>query len=248
MQLHNLGPYGITKLLVSFGKSNTVLLALDRLVQNLIFALFSLSQLIFSNSDINSNSISCARINIHKCGIVIRILCKGCKTVCQFFVILAVQSIKCCRCSLYYNILPCQICQCLNSGIGSDYHNLLVIQIWIRPCIIILTSIDGKAIPDTVNISGIQLHILGIPVNWFLYKLPSKIITYLLCHIQVKTNIFATFIHITKRRVLCIKSNSQGLTVGICINSHTRADTCCHQGTHHNRQHSFFHNIYPPEI
>ena len=67
-------------------------------------------------------------------------------------------------------------------------------------------------------------------------------------HIQVKTNIFATFIHITKRRILCIKSNSQGLTVGICINSHTRADTCCHQGTHHNRQHSFFHNIYPPEI
>ena len=49
--------------------------------------------------------------------------------------------------------------------------------------VLIFSAIHGKAIPDTIDRAGIQLHILRIPVDGLFYQCPAESVTDLLCHI-----------------------------------------------------------------
>ena len=66
----------VPEAIIAFLEADSVLLALDWLIKDYVFTFFSLRKLIFGNTDVNCNRICRTGIQIHKCCIIIRVLCQ----------------------------------------------------------------------------------------------------------------------------------------------------------------------------
>ena len=176
-----------------------------RSFQNHITAL-SGGNLIIGNTDINRQRIDGPCFQIHKCRIVIRILIQCSEGICQLFLI-TFQSGECGRILLYPYSLACKIRLHGNTGIISHNKHLAVIHIRNTPCILVFPAVHCKSVPNTINRAGIQLHILGIPVNRLLNQLPALTLTHLSRQIQIKAHIFSASILITIGREFRVETN-----------------------------------------
>ena len=181
----------------------------------------ALFQLVLRHTDIHGDGVHCAGLQVHKGGVVIRYLHQLFKALGQGDVLLVAavlvlgQGRQRGRIRLDRHDLAGQV------RIGSDaavlaYHNHLdVIHIGGAPGVFVLTAIDGKAVPDAVDQLGLQLHILGIPVDGLLDQLPAVAGAHFGGQIQVKAYILAVFILVAVGREFRVKAHGKGL--GLCL-------------------------------
>ena len=93
---------------------------------------------------------------------------------------------------------------------------------------------------NAINGTGIQLHILGLPVDRGLHKLPAFQITDCLSQLQIKAGVLSVVSHVTVRRILRIKTYGKCFCL-ICKSNGSQKGSC-HHSTKNRADHSFFHN------
>ena len=114
-----------------------------------------------------------------------------------------------CGSRLHADVLPGKVSKLLDAGVFGDDDDLAVVYIGNRELIIVLTAISCETVPDAVDGAGIELHVLGVPVDRLLLQLPAFHLANLLCQLKVEAGVLTVIVHVAVRRILRIETDGQ---------------------------------------
>ena len=115
---------------------------------------------------------------------------------------------------LHHNGFSGEIGEGLDAGVGADNGDDAVIDVGVRPGVLFLAAGAGEAVPDAVDVSGLELGVLRCPVDRHGLIFPAEPRADLLRKREIKAVIAAVLGNVAERGELGIKADDQFAALG----------------------------------
>ena len=207
--------HGVAQRLVAEIEADGVLLNGDGLGEDNIVAL-GVGDLVVTDADIHDNGVDRALTQLKKSGVIVGKLDKLAEGGGQLFV--RGERVETGGGGLHHNGLSGEIGERFDTGVGADDGDDAVIDIGVRPGVLLFTAGAGEAVPDAVDVSGLELGVLRRPVNRHGLILPAEPRADFLREREIEAVIAAVLGDVAERGELGVEADDQfaGLGGGLC--------------------------------